>query len=138
MLFIRVVRWKGVRIMPTTPTVLVVDDDATIRDMLSMLLTSEGYDPEAAPDAMSGLARIEQGGVDLVLLDLKLVGVDGLELCRRVRAAEHGEHLPIIALSGTVDDHWESASRAAGADDVVAKPFDIDVLLDRVRKRLGD
>jgi DNA-binding response OmpR family regulator len=124
--------------MTTVPLILVVDDDTATREFVSELLAVEGYAAESVADGMAGLARIEQGNVDLVLLDFHLHDIDGLEFCRRVDAGQRPLHLPIIMLSGSVGDHWESASRAAGADDVVAKPFDIDDLLDRLRTHLSD
>jgi DNA-binding response OmpR family regulator len=122
--------------MSTLPTVLVVDDDASTRDLLSDLLPLAGCAAACVADGTSALNRIQHGDIDLVLLDLQLVGADGLEICRRVRAAELGEHLPIIVISGEVKEESGAASRAAGADDIIAKPFDIDDLLDRVRAHL--
>ncbi len=122
--------------MSTAPTVLVVDDDRTTRDLLGELLPLAGCAADCVADGSTALDRIEQGNVDLLLLDLKLVDVDGVELCRRVRATERGEHLPIIVVSAQVEEQSAAASRAAGADDVIAKPFDIDDLLDRVRAHL--
>jgi two-component system, OmpR family, phosphate regulon response regulator OmpR len=124
--------------MSTLATVLVVEDDAATRDMLGELLALEGYTTARVTDGMSGLARIARGGVDLVLLDLKLPDMDGVEFCRRVRAADQAADVPIVMLSGTVDPQWESAGLAAGADDVMGKPFDIDGLLDRVRAHLPE
>src|SRR3954465_8450729 len=106
--------------MAILPVILVVDDDAATRELMSDLLTVEGYAAESVAAGTTGLARIEQGNVDLVLLDLHLQDIDGLEFCRRVNTRRQAAHLPIIMLSGTVGDQWESASRAAGADDVVA------------------
>jgi DNA-binding response OmpR family regulator len=124
--------------MATLPVILVVDNDPATREFMSELLTVEGYAPECVPDGRTGLVRVEQGNVDLVLLDLHLHDIDGLEFCRRVDAGQRPAHLPIIMLSGSVGHHWESASRAAGVADVVAKPFDIADLLDRLRTHLSD
>jgi DNA-binding response OmpR family regulator len=124
--------------MAALPVILVVDDDAATRELMSDLLTVEGYAAEFAAAGTTGLARIERGNVDLVLLDLNLQDIDGLEVCRRISAGQQAAHLPIIMLSAAAGDQWKSASRAAGADDVVAKPFDIDHLLDRLRTHLSD
>ena len=124
--------------MATLPVILVVDDDAATREFMSDVLTVEGYAAESVAGGISGLARVEQGNVDLVLLDLHLQDIDGLEFCRRLSRGQQKAHLPIIVLSATQGDQWKSASRAAGADDVVAKPFDIDHLLDRLRTHLTD
>ena len=122
--------------MSTHPTVLVVDDDAATRDLLSDLLPLAGCATTCVADGVSALHHIQRGDIDLMLLDAQLVGTDGLDICRRVRAAEQSEHLPIIVVSGGVEEDSGAASRAAGADDIIAKPFDIDDLLDRVRAHL--
>jgi PAS domain S-box-containing protein len=114
------------------PLVLVVEDDPTIREVVQALLESAGDAVVAVADGLAALAHIEAGGVDLVLLDLMLPDVNGLELCRRLRSYENGAYLPIImltALSGETDRH---AGFGAGADDYIAKPFEADELLDRV------
>jgi DNA-binding response OmpR family regulator len=124
--------------MAAAPVILVVDDDAATRELMSDLLTGEGYAAESVAGGMTGLARVEQGNVDLVLLDMHLEDIDGLEFCRRLSSGQQAAHLPIIMLSAAQGDQWKSASRAAGAHDVVAKPFDIDHLLDRLRTHLSD
>jgi DNA-binding response OmpR family regulator len=115
------------------PVVLVVEDHRETRVLLQELLESEGYAVESAADAAAGLARIEAGEVDLMLLDLFLPDVDGLELCRQVRAGEAKSHVPIIMVTAAEANAQEQASLAAGADDYLSKPFDIDELFDRVR-----
>jgi two-component system, OmpR family, response regulator MprA len=118
------------------PLVLVVEDDPTIREVLQALLESVGDAVAAAPDGITALARVEAGGVDLVLLDIMLPDVNGLDLCRQFRAYEDTTYLPIImitALNGEADRH---AGFAAGADDYVVKPFENDELMARVRALL--
>jgi DNA-binding response OmpR family regulator len=115
------------------PVVLVVEDDAPTATMLRRLLTKADYAVESASDGASGLARIAQGGIDVVLLDVVLPDGSGLELCRQVRThTEHG-HLPIIMLTGLSSDSARRAGFAAGADDYITKPFHTADLLDRVR-----
>jgi PAS domain S-box-containing protein len=114
------------------PLVLVVEDDPTIREVVQALLESVGDAVVAVADGLAALDHIQAGGVDLVLLDLMLPDVNGLELCRRLRSHEDGAYLPIImltALSGEPDRH---AGFSAGADDYIAKPFEAEELLDRV------
>ena len=118
----------------TRSVVLVVEDDPPTIDLLRRLLTKANYVVESAPNGAAGLARIEQGGIDVVLLDLKLPDLDGIELCRRVRAQERdGAHVPIIMLTGARGDQQRRAGFAAGANDYVTKPFHVDELRDRVR-----
>ena len=118
-------------------TVLVVEDDPAVRGLLREVLEEEGYAVQSAPDVAAGLAGIQAGDVDLVLLDLRLPGTDGLELCRRVRGTETASHLPIVVLTAALEEEVpQAASLAAGADSYLAKPFDIDDLLDHVRTYL--
>jgi signal transduction histidine kinase len=114
------------------PIILVVEDDPVLADVVCDLLEDSGYAVELASDGAAGVARIEQGGIELVLLDLMLPDVDGLELCRRARALEHDVYLPIIMLT-VLGEKQRHAGFLAGADDYVAKPFDTRDLLDRVQ-----
>lgn len=115
-----------------SPLVLVVEDDPAIRDIVTQTLELAGYRVETAADGVAGLARIESGGLDAVVLDLMLPFLDGLELCRRVRSHEHGVYLPMIMLTALGEPAQRHAGFAAGADDYICKPFDADDLLDRV------
>jgi two-component system response regulator ArlR len=118
------------------PVVLVVEDDRPLRSLLQELLEEE-YSVEISATAQAGLTRLEAGGVDLLLLDLRLSDLDGQELCRRVRAREAKAwaepHLPIVVLTAAADEAVREACFAAGADDYLPKPFDIDDLLGRIR-----
>jgi DNA-binding response OmpR family regulator len=119
--------------MPASgPMVLVVEDDPMIGQVLVQLLDISGYTVELAEDGVAGLACIERGGVDLVILDLMLPEIDGLEVCRRLRTSEQGVYLPIIMLTALGSAEQRHAGFAAGADDYIVKPFDTDDLLDRV------
>jgi two-component system, cell cycle sensor histidine kinase and response regulator CckA len=119
--------------MPSNPPViLVVEDDPVLAEVLGELLQHAGYTVERAADGAAGAARIEAGHIDLVLLDLMLPDVDGLELCRRARTLESDVYLPIIMLT-VLGEQQRHAGFLAGADDYVAKPFDADDLLDRVQ-----
>jgi DNA-binding response OmpR family regulator len=121
----------------TGSVVLIVEDDPEISNLLRELLELEGYSVESAADGAAGLARVEAGGIDLLLLDLMLPKLDGLELCRRARAQTGDVYLPIIMLTGLTDEAQRHAGFVCGADDYVTKPFNVDELLDRVRVWLG-
>ena len=114
-------------------TVLVIEDDPFIAEMLREILELGGYQVECAPNGAAGLARMEAREVDLVLLDVMLPGADGLQVCRRIRDQESATRLPVVMLTvlNLPDDH--QAAFTAGADDYLAKPFDIDELLARVQ-----
>src|SRR5712692_7556305 len=114
------------------PVVLAVDDDPELCSVIRRALKPAGYEVESALDGAAGLARLKQGGVDLVLLDLGLPDMDGLAWCREVRAREQAGYLPIIMVTGLVTEAGRHAGFAAGADDYVTKPFRVEELRDRV------
>jgi two-component system, OmpR family, response regulator MprA len=118
----------------TEAAILVVDDDAPIRRMLERTLGAEGYDVVSAPDGGSALAAIEASAPDLVVLDVSMPGVGGLDVCRRLRS--RGLDLPILLLTARDGVPERVAGLDAGADDYVVKPFAADELLARIRALL--
>ena len=112
-------------------TVLVVDDDPALRQALRLALQLDGYRVEVAPDGARALAALPELRPDLLVLDLMLPYVGGLEVCRRMRAA--GDRTPILALTARdqVDDRV--AGLDAGADDYLVKPFALAELRARLR-----
>ncbi len=115
------------------PLVLVVDDDEAQRHVLSRMLRNEGYAVAAAADGESGLVAIVEHRPDLVVLDLSLPGVDGFDVCRRLRADPHTATLPVIVLTGHTSIDDTVAALDAGADDFLAKPFQQAELFARMR-----
>jgi CheY-like chemotaxis protein len=113
-------------------TVLVVEDDFLIAELICALLESTGYAARHAGDGAEALALVEAGGIELVLLDLMLPGINGFEVCRRVRARPEPVYLPIIMLTALQSPTDRATGFAAGADDYLSKPFDADALLERV------
>jgi two-component system response regulator MprA len=114
--------------------ILVVDDDAPIRRMLDRTLTAEGYAVETAADGGGALAAVERSAPDLVVLDVAMDGLDGLAVCRRIRAK--GLALPVLLLTARDAVPERVAGLDAGADDYLVKPFATDELLARVRALL--
>jgi len=114
--------------------ILVVDDDAAVRSSLDRALRLEGYQVEAAADGPAALQSLSLGSPDAVILDLGLPGLDGLEVCRRLRAA--GDDTPVLMLTArdAVDDRVQGLD--AGADDYLVKPFALAELLARLRALL--
>jgi two-component system, OmpR family, KDP operon response regulator KdpE len=110
--------------------VLVVDDEPQIRRVLRLALDSQGFDLRVAADGESALDTMRDWPPDLVITDLSMPGVDGLELCRRIREKSA---VPIIVLSVKGEERSKVAALDAGADDYVTKPFGMDELLARVR-----
>jgi two-component system KDP operon response regulator KdpE len=111
--------------------VLVVDDEPPIRRFLRTGLTAQGYVVSEAGDGQSAIDSARRGGADLIVLDLGLPDLDGLEAIRRIRAA--GSAVPIIVLSSRSDEAAKVEALDQGADDYVTKPFGFDELLARIR-----
>jgi two-component system response regulator MprA len=114
--------------------VLVVDDDSPIRRMLERTLTAEGYDVATAADGGEALAAVDRAVPDLLVLDVAMPGLDGLDVCRRLR--QSGLALPILLLTARDAVDQRVAGLDAGADDYLVKPFASEELLARVRALL--
>ncbi|MEO2104171.1 MAG: response regulator [Actinomycetota bacterium] len=117
----------------TADRILVVDNEADIRRFIEVNLRLEGFEVVSAPDGEKGLAAAFEVDPSLVLLDVMMPGIDGIEVCRRLRADPRTSHVPVILLTAksmTVD---KVVGLAAGADDYVLKPFDPMELVARVR-----
>lgn len=113
--------------------ILVVDDEPQLIRVLRTGLKSRGYDVRGASDGESGLESFNEWHPDLVITDLAMPNVDGLEFCRRLRAISQ---VPIIVLSAKGEERTKVEALDIGADDFVTKPFGIDELLARVRASL--
>ena len=116
------------------PSILVVDDDAAIRRVLSRGLEAEGYEVATASDGGGALVELERHLPDLVVLDVGMPGLDGLAVARRARAK--GVSVPILMLTARDDVADRVAGLDAGADDYLVKPFATDELLARIRALL--
>ncbi len=125
---LRPVSWNG-----ATPRILVVDDDRRIGNLLRRALTAEGYAVEVVANGVDGIRSVQERPPDLVILDVMMPGLDGVEVCRRVRAISS---LPILMLTAKDEVRDRIVGLDAGADDYVVKPFDLDELLARVRAQL--
>jgi DNA-binding NtrC family response regulator len=121
---------------PPRAVILVVDDDAAMRDFLREELEREGFRVFGAADGRAGIERVKQGGIDLVVSDVKMPDLDGLDLLREIRAVEQTPYVITITAFGSID----TAIRAVklGAYDYVTKPFELDQLLLTIEKALGE
>ena len=119
--------------MNETPRILVVDDEPQLTRVLRTGLKSHGYDVRVAADGLSGFETFTDWHPDLVITDLAMPVMDGLELCRRLRA---NSQVPIIVLSAKGEEKTKVEALDIGADDYITKPFGIDELLARVRALL--
>ena len=120
-----------------TPRLLIIEDDETIRELLSMTLAADGYAQiYTAADGAEGLAQIRKCHPDLILLDLMLPEVDGLTICQMVKSAPETRHIPIIMLTAKSTEADIIRGLDMGASDYVTKPFNRKVLLARIRTQL--
>jgi excisionase family DNA binding protein len=111
------------------PLVLIVDDDANLREFLRANLEMDGYLVREAASADEGLAVLEDEPPDLILLDVMMPKVDGWEMLRLVRERHGVESIPVVMFSGKVEDEDEAAAQERGAQAFIGKPFDPEQLL---------
>lgn len=124
---------------PETFQLLVAEDDAETRKALDRILRYEGYGVIAVDDGAAALAAIDEQHPDAILLDVGMPHVDGLTVCRRLR--NRGDRTPVLMLTARQELADRVAGLDAGADDYLAKPFELEELLARVRallRRVGD
>lgn len=119
---------------PSPAAILVADDDRAIRESLERLLGLEGHRVTTVADGVGAVEQARDGAVDLLLLDLMMPTIDGLTVCKVLRA--EGNRLPILMLTARTETSDRVAGLDAGADDYLPKPFDPDELLARVRALL--
>jgi DNA-binding response OmpR family regulator len=117
--------------MTRTSDVLVVEDEPTIADIVRRYLARAGYDARTAADGLEAVAAVAARRPDLIVLDVMLPGIDGLEVMRRIRA-DGGAPIGVILLTAKGDEHDRIAGLRLGADDYVAKPFSPAELVARV------
>ena len=115
-------------------TVLIIDDDPSMHDILGVLGAQHGFTVQFAIDGMDGLRLAEQADVDLIVLDLNLPGLTGFDVCRRLRGA--GIEVPILMVSASADPVDVVVGLEIGADDYVTKPFEIRELAARINAKL--
>jgi two-component system, OmpR family, alkaline phosphatase synthesis response regulator PhoP len=114
-------------------SILVVEDEDDIRELLRYNLAKEGYRVTGAASGEEALEAIRVSRPDLILLDLMLPGLDGLEVCRSLKQDPHTRNLPIVMLTAKGEEADIVAGLELGADDYIAKPFSVRVLLARLR-----
>ncbi|MFJ6000440.1 response regulator transcription factor [Streptomyces sp. NPDC092370] len=103
--------------------VLVADDDTDIRELVAFKLTSDGHEVTAVEDGLRALQAIQEGKVDLALLDIRMPEMSGLDVCRTLRAAPETAALPILLITARSQEGDVEVGFAAGADDYIIKPF---------------
>ena len=123
--------------------ILVVDDSISVRKGLERILSKQGYDVETVEDAEKALDVIDPAQHDLVITDVLMPGIDGFELCARIKTNPQWSHLPVFVMSGLMNEGFVAQARTVDADEVVTKPFSDDVMpkieaaLKRAREELA-
>jgi two-component system phosphate regulon response regulator PhoB len=116
--------------------ILVVDDEEDILELIRYNLIKEGYEVDAVTSGEDGVKAVQKVGYDLVLLDLMLPGVDGLEVCKTIKGDARIKHVPVVILSAKGEEADVVAGLELGADDYVVKPFSPRVLSARLKSVL--
>ncbi len=116
--------------------ILVIDDEPDLSELVSYNLTKDGYKVSTAFDGEAGLEKIRKGSFDLIILDLMLPGIQGVEVCRMLRSSPKTESIPIIMLTAKTDMSDKIRGLDTGADDYMTKPFSPKELIARVRALL--
>ncbi len=117
--------------------ILIVDDDAFIRRPLEFILREEGFAPRTAANGEEGLAKLEGERPDLIVLDVMMPGIDGFDVCRRVRTDARFSSIPVILLTAKGQESDRERALAVGATEFMSKPYSPSELLRRVREILS-
>jgi two-component system, cell cycle response regulator DivK len=120
------------------PLVLIVEDDPETRQFLVDLLHHHGFRTDAAHNGLQALDKALAATPDLVLADIVVPGIDGIELCRRLRADARTRAVPVLAVTGYEDRHYRVRAMEAGADRVLIKPLEQDSLVREVRELVAE
>lgn len=112
--------------------ILLAEDDASIAEVTTIILVEEGYTVSHAPTISKLKSFLQKKNVHVILLDLWLGGENGEKICRELKSDEATKHIPVILCSASVA--VDSVAETVGADDVLHKPFDIETLLEKVKK----
>lgn len=124
--------------MDAGPLVLIVEDDPETRLLYAEVFHRSGFATEEAHNGHQALAKaLGSPQPDLILTDIAVPGLDGIELCRKLRADDRTRSIPVLAITGYDDRHYPDRVRTAGADQVLMKPCDWDVLVTEVRRLLS-
>ena len=121
-----------------TPSVLIVEDDPETRHFFIGIMRMDGFSVDQAHNGLQALEKAVASPPNLVLMDIDLPGIDGIELCRRLRADARTRDVPVLAVTGYDDRQYPDRVLQAGADRVLMKPLDPDILLAEARRLLSN
>lgn len=114
--------------------IVVIEDDPDVRSVLESLFESQDYESHfyaSGEEALPEVARIKPS---LVILDILMVGMSGFELCRKIRASEETDHIPVLAISGYDTQEYRRKIVECGANDYLSKPFELKAMLAHIQK----
>lgn len=118
--------------------VMIVEDEPSIFNLIETLLRAKGYDVQVAPDGNKALQSMPDFKPDLVLLDIMIPGVDGLEVCKIVKEHPETKSTKVVMLTSSKSEEAMDQAMSAGADWYIAKPFKIDAVIDKVKQLLDE
>jgi len=119
-----------------SPTILIIEDYSDTRELLSAMLRSKGYKVIEAEDGLEGLLKATAMYPDLIIMDLSLPEMDGVEAARRIHRQAKLSHIPIFVVSAYLTEEVKEDVSAAGCVEIFAKPFDADLLMRKISDRL--
>jgi len=117
--------------------ILLIEDDPSVLRAISYMLEKEGYDVLTAMNGLVGLRKAKEENPDLLILDVMLPGIDGFEVCHRLRAESQTAHLPILMLSAKGQAADKATGLQVGADEYLTKPVERSVLLSKIEALLA-
>jgi two-component system cell cycle response regulator DivK len=132
-----IIEVMAARSAATLPLVLIVEDDPETRHFYAHALASAGFRTAQAHNGYQALDKVFDARPDLIIADIAIPGMDGIELCRRLRSDARARAVPVLAITGYGDRHYEDRARAAGADQVLIKPCAVDLLVEEARRLVG-
>jgi two-component system alkaline phosphatase synthesis response regulator PhoP len=116
--------------------ILIIDDESDVREIIRYNLTKEGYEVDIAEDGLKGIKKVGEFNPDLIILDMMMPGMDGVEVCHQIRSSTKYNHIIICFLSARNEDYSQVAGLESGADDYLAKPVSPRVLVSKVKSLL--
>ncbi|MDD5131556.1 MAG: response regulator [bacterium] len=116
--------------------ILIVDDEKQIARMLKIRMEASGYEADVANDGLEGLAKVQQSQPDLIILDVMMPKMDGFEVCRKLKDDPVFKSIPVLMLSVKAEEKATDLGVIAGADDYMPKPFEPEILMEKIRKLL--
>ena len=118
-------------------TILIVDDEIQLLTMVQMRLEANGYEVISANDGLKGLEAAKTGSPDLILMDIVMPGIDGIEVSRILKNTENTKHIPIVVITASSSKPMEDECLKLGCSDVIHKPYDSAALLKLIKDLIG-